>query len=96
MAHQALMLDVPLKRTWADITHVKPVELEFDMLQTIIEKHDSNLQFIATPTYPSQAELITPELFTQAFQLLRPNYDYIIADLPHDFNEIALEVMDAR
>jgi pilus assembly protein CpaE len=91
----ALMLDAPLKRTWADLSQVNPVELDWEIVQSIIAKHDSGLQFIAAPTYPSEAELITPELFSQAFQHIRPNFDYIVADLPHDFNEMALELMDA-
>jgi pilus assembly protein CpaE len=91
----ALMLDAPLKRTWADLSQVNPQELDWEILQSIIAKHDSGLQFIAAPTYPSEAELVTPELFTQAFPHLRSNFDYIVADLPHDFNEMALELMDA-
>ncbi len=91
----ALMLDAPLKRTWADITQVDLQEIDWDILATIIGEHESGIQYIAAPTYPSDAELITPQLFGQAFKSLRQNFDYIVADLPHDFNEMALELMDA-
>lgn len=90
----ALMLDAPLKRTWADITQVNPQEMDWEVVETIIGKHESGLKFIAAPTFPSDAELITPELFSAAFALLRQNFDYIVADLPHDFNEMALQLMD--
>ncbi len=85
----------PLKRTWSDITKIEPYELDWEALQTIIGRHDSGVQFIAAPTYPSEAELITQELFAEAFKLLRANFDYIVADLPHDFSAITLDILDA-
>ncbi len=91
----ALMLDASLKRTWADIATVKPEELDFETLQSIVCSHDSGLNFIAAPTYPSEAELLTPELFEKAFQLIRSHYEYIVVDLPHDYSGATLPILDA-
>ena len=91
----ALMLNAPLRRTWADIARVNPAELDWMALQSIIGKHESGLHLIAAPTFPTEAELITPELVAQAFALLRSKYDFIIVDLPHDFGGFSLEVLDA-
>jgi pilus assembly protein CpaE len=90
----ALMLNQPLKRTWADIAHVSPEELDWDAIQTIIGKHDSGVHLIAAPTYPSEAELLTPQLFDKAFHILRANFDYLVVDLPHDFSIPSLYVLD--
>ncbi len=91
----ALMLNSALKRTWADLSKVKPDEMDIEVMQSIITEHESSLQFIAAPTYPSDAEKLTGEIFRCALKALRPNYDYLIADLPHDFSEISLEALDS-
>ncbi len=59
----ALMLNATLRRTWADIANFKSAELEFEMLQSIIAKHESGVAFIAAPTYPTEAEIISAEVF---------------------------------
>jgi pilus assembly protein CpaE len=91
----ALMLNAPLKRTWADIAHIIPQELDWEVVQTIIGRHDSGIHWVAAPTYPSEAERISLELLREAFQLLRSNYDHIVVDLPHDFSSLTLEILDA-
>lgn len=91
----ALMLNGSLKRTWADITYAKPEDLDFDVLRSLFGQHESGLQFIAAPTFPSEAELLSDELFAATFTLLRPQFEYIVADLPHDFGPLALRALDA-
>jgi len=91
----ALMLDAPLKRTWADIARITPEELDWDALRTIIGKHDGGAYLIAAPTFPTEAELFSPALFGRAFDLLCSKFNYIVVDLPHDFSAMALTVLDA-
>jgi pilus assembly protein CpaE len=90
----ALMLNASLKRTWSDISKVKPDELDWESLQSIIGKHESGLNFIAAPTNPSEADLLTGELFTRAYTLLRTQFEYMIVDLPHDFGGASIEILD--
>ena len=61
---------------------------------SIIGRHDSGVNFIAAPTYPTEAELLTPELFTRAFALLRNKFEYIVVDLPHDYSGVTLQALD--
>jgi len=90
----ALMLNATLKRTWADIAKYSPAELDMDMLESIIGKHESGLAFVAAPTYPTEAETISGEHLDAALQMLRKHYDYMVADLPHDFNDIVVHTLD--
>ncbi len=90
----ALMLNASLKRTWSDISNVKPDELDWEVLQSIIAKHESGLKYIAAPTNPSEAELLTGELFTQAYTVLRSQFEYMIVDLPHDFGGASIQILD--
>ncbi len=91
----ALMLNATLRRTWADIAHLDPAELEFDVLETIIAKHESGLSFIAAPTFPTEADVITGNILDASMKLLRNQYDYMVADLPHDFSQIVVHTLDA-
>ena len=90
----ALMLNATLKRTWADIAKYGPAELDMDMLESIIGKHESGAAFIAAPTYPTEAETISGQHLDAALQMLRKHYDYMVADLPHDFNDIVVHTLD--
>ncbi len=90
----ALMLNMPLKRTWADLAGFNPVELDTEMLRSVISRHSTGLDFIAAPTYPSEAEKLSDDLLKVSVKLMRPIYDYIVADLPHDFSEVALQSLD--
>lgn len=90
----ALLMNMPLKRTWADLAGVDPVEMDTEALQSIIESHKSGLAFIAAPTFPTEAEMLSDEILNVSLKLLRPHYDYIIADLPHDFSEVSLIALD--
>jgi pilus assembly protein CpaE len=91
----ALMLNQSLKRTWADIAQIDPTEMDFDLIHSVTARHDSGMYFIAAPTYPTEAEMLKPEWLKPFMKLVRPQYEYILVDLPHDFSDVALETLDA-
>jgi pilus assembly protein CpaE len=91
----ALMLNMTLRRTWADIAHFSANELDADALSSIIGTHESGLHFIAAPTFPSEAEVLRGETLGRALQIAKAQYEYVIADLPHDFSEPAIQALDA-
>jgi len=95
MAGQAaLLLNQPLKRTWADLTGVRPEEIDSELIRSIVDQHPSGLEFIAAPTYPSEAEMLTETTLSTALTITRPMYEYVVADLPHDFSELTLHTLD--
>ena len=83
----ALMLNMTLRRTWTDIARFQPGELDFNMLSSIVCSHESGLAFVAEP--------LLPELLASAFQLFKNQFEYIVADLPHDFSDPAIQALDA-
>lgn len=91
----ALMLNMTLRRTWADVSAYKPEELDMDVLQSVIGHHESGLHFIAAPTFPTQGAPLQVETLSAALRLLSEQYEYIVADLPHDFSDSALPALDA-
>jgi pilus assembly protein CpaE len=91
----ALMLNMTLRRTWTDIARFSAAELDSDVVGSILNMHESGLSFVAAPTFPSQAETLHGETLGTAIRLLKGQYEYVIADLPHDFSEPALQALDA-
>ena len=91
----ALMLNKTLRRTWSDVATFGPGELDMDILSSTTDSHESGLSFIAAPTLPAEAVPLQPETVSSALQLLRLNYEYVLADLPHDFSDITLQALDA-
>ncbi len=91
----ALMLNKNLRRTWADISHYKAGEVDIDSINSIIGTHESGLSFIAAPTFPDEGEALSGETLSVIISMLKEQYQYIIADLPHDFSAISLGALDA-
>jgi pilus assembly protein CpaE len=91
----ALMLNMTLRRTWADIAHYPANKLDADALSSVIGIHESGVHFIAAPTFPSDAESLRGETLGMALQIAKSQYEYIVADLPHDFSEYAIQTLDA-
>jgi len=90
----ALMLNKALRRTWTDIASFNYGELDMDVLNSATDTHESGLSFIAAPTLPTEAVPLQVETISTALHLLSLNYEYVVADLPHDFSDITLQALD--
>jgi len=90
----ALMLNMPLKRTWADVAHYSANELDADSLSSVVSTHESGLHFIAAPTFPSEVDTLRGDTLGAALQIFKTQYEYIVADLPHDFSDFAIQTLD--
>jgi pilus assembly protein CpaE len=84
-----------LKRTWADVAHYSASELDADLLSSVVSTHEGGLHFIAAPTFPSEVDTLRGETLGAALQIFKTQYEYIVADLPHDFSEFAIQTLDA-
>jgi len=91
----ALMLNMTLRRTWADLTRFQPDELDPDIIHSVVSLHESGLSFIAAPTFPTEAEPLRGETLGAALRLIKRQYEYVVADLPHDFSDVAIQALDA-
>lgn len=91
---QALMLNMSLKRTWADLGAIPPEELDLNTLSAITRQHESGLHLIAAPKMPTDAEGISSTHFDVTLKFLQNRYEYIVVDLPHDFSALTLEALE--
>ena len=90
----ALMLNEPLKRTWADLARFSAEDIDLEAINSVINRHESGLSFIPAPTLPSEATPLEKETLNTALKMLRHDFSYLIADLPHDFNIMTLSALD--
>ena len=90
----SLMLDSPLKRTWADLNQYAPEQVNLDILRTIINHHESGLRFIASPSLGPESTRLNQGVIQASLAVLKNHYDYLVADLPHDFSELTMNVLD--
>ncbi len=90
----ALLLDLPLRNTWADLGRSPANEMDLDLVNSVLLRHDAGVHVLASPRRPQDAEGITAEHIQRAIELLRSYYHYIVLDLPHDFLETTLAGLD--
>lgn len=90
----ALLLNVPLRNTWADLVHVPLNELSLEVIEQALLEHPSGLRILAAPPNPEEGELVTAELVGQVIDLLKFKNHYLVFDLPHNFQETTLAALD--
>ncbi len=91
----AVMLNEPIRRSWSDLTTYEEGAYDLDALEGIVNRHESGLHFIAAPKDPIDAEEVGNDLLKRAVVMLKPRYEYMLADLPHDFSNITLDTLEA-
>ncbi|GAB4505084.1 MAG: response regulator [Anaerolineales bacterium] len=90
----ALMLDLPLRNSWADLTNIKAEEIDPDVVERVLLKHASGVQVLAAPRRPEEAELLSAEQVDRALDVLCRQVHYLVLDLAHDFSEVTLTALD--
>ncbi|HZD11209.1 MAG TPA: response regulator [Candidatus Binatia bacterium] len=92
--HVNLFLDRRVLHSWASLHGYALEDIDDQLLESLVQDYENGLQFVAAPDTPSEAELVTRDAVAQALRILKPSYDYIVVDLPHDFGDMTLEILD--
>ncbi len=90
----ALMLNLPLRHTWTDIARLPVEEIDAEFVQNVLLRHPSGAHVLPAPRHPAEGELVTAEKVRHVLDLLRKQFHYMVVDLPHDFSETTLTVLD--
>jgi pilus assembly protein CpaE len=90
----ALFMNAPLQTTWANLAELSPMNVDDELIEKVLIRHDSGVKILAAPQQPEQGELIAPEVVAKVIQILKGRYDYVILDMPHHFDENNLAAMD--
>jgi pilus assembly protein CpaE len=90
----ALMFDITLRNTWADLGNLKPDEIDVEALESVALHHASGVEVLAAPRRAEEAELISEKHVQRIIELARSQYKYLVMDLPHDFSPTTLAALD--
>lgn len=90
----ALMLNLPLRNTWADLARVEVDEIDQEVLGMTLRDHSSGVNVLSAPRRVEESEMIDCAKIEQTIEVLRQTYDYVILDLPHNFSEHTLVGLD--
>ncbi|MGB9668805.1 MAG: response regulator [Anaerolineales bacterium] len=93
--HSALLMNLPLRHTWADINHINNEDLEPSIVRQILLQHPSGVHVLATSPHPEQNEYLKGEKVKTVLEILSELFSYVIVDLPHDFSDTTLAGLDA-
>jgi pilus assembly protein CpaE len=93
--HDAVMLNLPLHNTWANLGKLDPGIINMEHIEHALVYHPSGLYVLAAPRLLEQGEKITGEHVSRVITLLKERYHYIVLDLPHDFRDTSLAALDA-
>lgn len=92
--YSALLFNLPLQHTWADLARIPPAELDADLVERTLLEHPSGVRVLAAPRGPQFAEAVSAEHVTQVIRLLKSRYPYVVLDLAHDFSPTNLAALD--
>ncbi len=90
----ALMFDLTLRNTWADLGCLVPEEIDADILEKVILRHPSGVDVLAAPRRAEEAEIIQEKHVQRILELVQARYKYLVMDLPHDFSPTTLAGLD--
>ena len=93
--HSGLLLNLPLRHSWADLAHKASEEIELATLDAALLSHPCGLRVLPSASRPEENEPITGALVASVLGVLRSSYRYIVLDMPHSFSETTLAGLDA-
>jgi pilus assembly protein CpaE len=90
----ALMLNASPVHTWEDLTDIRVGDIDSSVIESLVTKHSSGLDFIASPAYPIAVDSFTDEIWQLTMDTLRSSYEYIIIDTAHDFSNVTIHMLN--
>jgi pilus assembly protein CpaE len=92
--HAALLMNVPSKVTWAGLARVEPANYDPVFVEQHLVSHASGVRVLAAPIRVQDGDLVAAAHVTGVLDFVQTSYDYIVADLPHDFRDTTMAVLD--
>jgi len=92
--HCSLMLYLKPKAYLSDLPESKIGNINNDVFDGLCSRHSSGVILLAAAENPKGAELVTPEMIDQSWQLMAMKYPYILFDTGSNFNDISLAAID--
>lgn len=89
-----VFLNLQSKYTLVDLAS-SVSDIEKEVVESMTVKHASGLKVLLAPNSPDEAERIAAEDLVQIIRQVSAFYDYVIVDMAHRLDDVALGIMDA-
>ncbi len=90
----AIMLDLKPSTSIADLAD-RMVELDADLVSSVLVAHSSGLRVLMAPPRPEMADLVSEDKIKPLLEILRAQFEYIVIDTSSSLNDVALAMLDA-
>src|SRR5690606_1442592 len=70
------------------------VEIDADLVSSVLVKHQSGLRVLMAPPRPEMADLVSEEKIKSLLEMLREQFEYIVIDNSSSLNDVALAMLD--
>lgn len=90
----AMMLDATPSLTWEDFMDLPPTSIDDEMVERLVQKHSSGIQYVASPKFPIAPDAFSPEFWSQVIDKLRSHNDFIVIDTTHDFSDLTIQMLN--
>jgi pilus assembly protein CpaE len=88
----ALMLNASIIHSWEDLIGMQS-QIDDGVIEAIINKHKSGLNFFPAPPYPIAYDSLPHESVHLAIDHLRYMHDFMVIDLAHDFSNFTISML---
>lgn len=68
--------------------------LDSNLLENSLAKHPSGFYVLPCPKQPEDEDFISSEKMTEIFQFFKGMFQYVIADVGHEFSKVAISYLD--
>jgi pilus assembly protein CpaE len=90
-----VFLNLQAQNTLSDLAkNALEEDLDMDLVENVLIKHDSGLKVLLAPLTPEDAESVTATGITRLLTKLRGNFDFLIVDTASRLDEVNLSLFD--
>ncbi len=90
----AMMLDSTPRVTWEHYVGISHDAISNEDLEQLVSPHKSGLCYVASPKSPLAADAFSDEFWRTVFAEFRQRNEFIVVDLPHDFSDMAIQLLN--
>lgn len=88
----ALYLDLKPQYTFASLAVGEKADIAY--IRTALVAHASGVQVLAAPARPEEGDIVSGACVERTLVLLKREFDYVVLDLPRDFDDRSVGALD--
>lgn len=91
----AMMLDSTPRVTWEHYVGISHEAITDDDLEQLLSPHKTGLCYVASPRSPLASDAFTDDFWRSVFSGFKKRNEFIVVDLPHDFSDMTIQLLNA-